>query len=101
MNRKLAFVLTTTIVFGTMTGIWSTTARAQGHVSIEDLIAACDRMDKAHPGSCSYKTYQKTVQGMSGCAGKVCFDCPADGKRLCFAVPGKGGRVGETQLPSP
>jgi hypothetical protein len=98
MTRKLAFVLTTTIVFGAMTGIWSTSARA---VSIEELIAACDKMDKAKPGSCSYKTYEKTVRGMSGCAGNVYFDCPADGKRLCFAVPGKGGKVGETQLPSP
>jgi hypothetical protein len=98
MTRKSAFVIAASITFGATMGMVSTSALA---VTVDDIVAACDRMDKAQAGSCSYKVYQKTVQGMSGCAGNVCFDCPADGKRLCFAVPGKGGKVGTTQLPSP
>jgi hypothetical protein len=97
MIRKFAF-LATTVAFTAAAGI-ATSAKA---ATVDQIVAACDRMNNAKSGSCSYKTYQKTVQGLSGCtAGNVCFDCPADGKRLCFAVPGKGGKVGETQLPSP
>lgn len=98
MIRKLTF-LATIIAFTAAAGSIATPARA---ATVDQIVAACDRMNNAKSGSCSYKTYQKTVQGLSGCtANNVCFDCPADGKRLCFAVPGKGGKVGETQLPTP
>lgn len=95
--RKLTFILITTVVLSTVAGVVSTSAMA---ASVDEIVAACDKMNNAKKDSCTYKTYQKTVQGLSGCAGNVCFDCPADGKRLCFAVPGKGGKVGATQLPS-
>jgi hypothetical protein len=98
MIRKFAVVIAAGITFGATVGMVSTPALA---ATVEEVVNACDKMDKDKAGSCSYKIYQKTVQGMSGCAGNVCFDCPADGKRLCFAVPGKGGKVGTTQLPSP
>ena len=98
MLRKLAF-LATTIAFAAVAGNFTTSASA---ATVEQVVAACDKMNTAKSGNCSYKIYQKTVQGLSGCtANNVCFDCPADGKRLCFSVPGKGGKVGETQLPSP
>ena len=98
MIRKFALVIAASITLGATAGMVSTPALA---ATVDEIVSACDNMEKAKAGSCSYKIYQKTVQGMSGCAGNVCFDCPADGKRLCFAVPGKGGKVGTTQLPSP
>ena len=98
MIGKISFVIAAGIAVGATVCVSSTSALA---ATVDEIVSACDRMDKEKAGSCSYKVYQKTVQGMSGCAGNVCFDCPADGKRLCFAVPGKGGKVGTTQLPSP
>jgi hypothetical protein len=98
MIRKFVFVIAASVTFGATVGMMPRSASA---ATVDEIVSACDNMDRAKAGSCSYKTYQKTVQGMSGCAGNVCFDCPADGKRLCFAVPGKGGKVGTTQLPSP
>jgi hypothetical protein len=98
MVRKLAFLVTTVAV----TAAAGSIATSASAATVDQLVTACDKMNSAKSGSCSYKIYQKTVQGLSGCtSNNVCFDCPADGKRLCFAVPGKGGKVGETQLPSP
>ena len=96
--RKPTFILLTTVALVTAAGAVSTSATA---ATVEQVVASCDQMNNAKSGSCTYKTYEKSVKGLSGCAGNVCFDCPADGKRLCFAVPGKGGKVGTTQLPSP
>jgi hypothetical protein len=79
----LALLLLTTL---------STPAAAEA--SVEAVVAACDRMADKNPGSCNYK-----IQGneLRGCTKNVCFHCPADGKRLCFA-DSKRGSVGDVEL---
>ena len=59
--------------------------------SVDDVVAACDRMDAAKPGSCSY-----TVDdgGLHGCTANVCFTCPVDGSRQCHAVRKSSGTKG-------
>jgi hypothetical protein len=71
---------------------WSTPAAAEARV--EAVVGACDKMAAQNPGSCDYK-----IQGneLRGCAKNVCFRCPADGKRLCFAVS-KAGTVGNVEV---
>ena len=50
--------------------------------SVEEVVAACDKMDAAKPGSCRYTTDDK---GLGGCTRNGCFYCPADGSRQCHA----------------
>lgn len=54
---------------------------------VEAVVAACDRMDAAKPGSCSY-----TVDsgGLHGCTKNGCFTCPVDGSRQCHSVRKSG-----------
>ncbi len=47
---------------------------------------ACDNMNKEKAGSCK----MEPLKWMSGCAGNACFECPTDGRRLCFPPQGKG-----------
>jgi hypothetical protein len=79
----LALLLLTTL---------STPAAAEA--SVEAVVAACDRMADQNPGSCDYK-----IEGneLRGCTKNVCFRCPADGKRLCFAVS-QPGTVGDVEV---
>jgi len=51
--------------------------------SVEEVVAACDKMDAAKPGSCRYTTDDK---GLGGCTRNGCFYCPADGSRQCHAT---------------
>jgi hypothetical protein len=46
---------------------------------------ACDNMNKEKAGSCKLEP----LKWMTGCAGNACFECPTDGRRLCFPPPGK------------
>lgn len=68
---------------------------------VEDVVAACDKMDAATPGSCNYEVDDK---GLHGCtSGGTCFNCPADGKRQCYAAASRQGKpkkwtLGEVQL---
>jgi hypothetical protein len=41
---------------------------------------ACDNMNKQKAGSCK----MEPLKWMAGCAGNACFECPIDGRRLCF-----------------
>ena len=54
---------------------------------VEDVVAACDRMDAAKPGSCRYVV---TDKGLGGCTRVGCFYCPADGSRDCYAMRTSG-----------
>ncbi len=60
---------------------------------VEQVVAACDKMDAQKPGSCSY-----TVDsgGLHGCTKNGCFTCPVDGSRQCHSVrkSGKSPDVG-------
>ena len=56
---------------------------AAGAASVEEVVAACDKMDAAKPGSCRYTTDDK---GLGGCTRNGCFYCPADGSRQCHAT---------------
>jgi hypothetical protein len=61
--------------------------------SVDEVVAACDKMADAKPGSCNYTTDDK---GLGGCTRNGCFYCPADGSRQCHAtrvVGGKGKNV--------
>jgi hypothetical protein len=80
---SLAFLVAATL---------STPAPAQA--TVEAVVAACDKMAAQNPGSCDYK-----IEGneLRGCTANVCFRCPADGRRMCFAVS-KPGVVGEIEL---
>ena len=51
--------------------------------SVEEVVAACDKMDAAKPGSCTMATDGK---GLGGCTKNGCFYCPADGSRQCHAT---------------
>jgi hypothetical protein len=70
------------------------TPAAAAEATVEAVVAACDKMAEQNPGSCDYK-----IEGneLRGCTSNVCFRCPADGKRLCFAVS-KPGTVGQVEL---
>jgi hypothetical protein len=77
--------------------ISSTPARA---ASVEQVVAACDKMDAEKPGSCSLAA---TDNGLGGCTKNGCFFCPADGSRQCHATraggkPGKPGKPGEADV---
>lgn len=83
---------------------------------VEQVVAACDRMDAEKPGSCRYTV---TKDGLGGCTRNGCFFCPVDGSRQCYAMrtsgkgprldiggvqmkcdPGAGGWCGQTRVPS-
>jgi hypothetical protein len=70
--------------------ISASTARA---ASVEQVIAACDKMDAAKAGSCNIAASDK---GIGGCTANGCFFCPADGSRQCYATltRGKPGKIG-------
>ena len=62
---------------------------------IAQVRQACDNMNKQKAGTCTMKP--TTFKVLAGCAqevGKtpVCFECPVDGKRMCFADAGRGGK---------
>jgi hypothetical protein len=80
------------VVFGFL--ICSPLARA---ASVEQVVAACDKMNDAKPGSCSLAADD---HGIGGCTKNVCFYCPADGSRQCHAtrVSGKPGKAGKSEL---
>jgi len=63
---------------------FSPAARA---ASVEQVVAACDKMAEANPGSCNYVA---TDNGLGGCTKNGCFYCPADGSRQCHATLVKG-----------
>jgi hypothetical protein len=65
--------------------------------SVEQVVAACDKMDAAKPGSC---TLAADEHGIGGCTKNVCFYCPADGSRQCHAtrVAGKPGKPGTSEV---
>lgn len=55
----------------------------------QEVARACDDMNKQKSGSCKIAPFSRQV--LAGCAGNVCFECPVDSRRLCFAAPGRGG----------
>jgi hypothetical protein len=65
--------------------------------SVEEVVAACDKMNAAKPGSC---TLAADDHGIGGCTKNVCFYCPADGSRQCHAtrVSGKPGKPGKPEV---
>jgi hypothetical protein len=85
--------------------IVSVPAAPAAAASVEAVIAACDKMAADKPGSCSYEI---KGNGIHGCTGNTCFDCPADGKRQCHAArvkgqtgPVKAGNIGGVLLSPP
>ena len=52
--------------------MFSLPARA---ASVDEVVAACDKMADAKPGSCNYTTDDK---GLGGCTRNGSFYCPAD-----------------------
>lgn len=50
-----------------------------GGARVEDVVAACEAMIERG----EYCVYEATADGIAGCTGLVCFDCPADGSRTC------------------
>lgn len=59
--------------------------------SVEEVVAACDKMAEKKPGSCNYVADDK---GLGGCTRNGCFYCPADGSRQCHATRA-GGKSGK------
>lgn len=61
---------------------------------VEQVVAACDKMDAQKPGSCSY-----TVDGggLHGCTKNGCFTCPVDGSRQCHSVR-KSGKSSDVEI---
>jgi hypothetical protein len=74
-----------TLASGTLSALPTSVAAAP----FDAVKKACDDMNKQKSGSCKMAPFSRQV--MAGCAGNVCFECPIDGKRMCFAAPGKGG----------
>ena len=74
-------------------GLFAVVALPVGAAPVEDVVAACDRMDEAKPGSCRYTV---TKDGLGGCTRNGCFFCPADGSRQCYPMrtSGKSNQVG-------
>jgi hypothetical protein len=90
---KLALSLCLPVMFATI--FMSSPADA---ASVEQVVAACDKMDAANPGSCNYTT---DCCGLGGCTANGCFYCPADGSRQCHATRVGGGqtvKAGETNV---
>ena len=85
-------------------GFLAVAGGAPGYAApVEAVIAACDKMADAKPGSCNYTT---TDSGIHGCTAKVCFTCPADGKRQCHASAmrnsrPRAGTIGSVELELP
>jgi len=91
MHKIIILSLSTFVL---ATGFLSALSNAAAAAPFSQVKQACDNMNKQKPGSCTMKQAQFKV--MAGCAqeaGKppVCFECPVDDKRMCYAVPGKGG----------
>jgi len=76
--RKIAIVAVPLMLLAVV--VFSSPASA---ASVEEVVAACDKMDAAKPGSCRYTTDDK---GLGGCTRNGCFYCPADGSRQCHAT---------------
>ncbi len=93
---RLASKLAAVALLGLATMAIPTPAHA---APVEQVVAACDKMDAANPGSCSY-----TVDsgGLHGCTANTCFVCPIDGSRQCHAAARNGskGRVGVANIGS-
>jgi len=92
MHKIIVLSFSTLVLASGFFSVFSSPAAA---VPISQVKQACDNMNKQKAGSCSMKPAQFKV--MAGCAqetGKppVCFECPVDDKRMCYAVPGKGGK---------
>jgi hypothetical protein len=63
----------------------SETLPASAQASYSAVKQACDNMNKQKAGSCK----MEPLKWMIGCAGNACFECPIDGRRLCFPTSGK------------
>jgi len=55
-----------------------------------DVVKACDNDNQRKAGTC--KKAEKPAGVLHGCAGSVCFVCPADGRRQCY--PANSSSVG-------
>src|SRR4051794_10698496 len=75
--------------FGLITAVASVTGASAAKV--EDVVAACDRMNDAKDGSCSMKI---KGNGMEVCTANGCAYCPADGSRTCSKAARGGGGSG-------
>lgn len=84
---KISVVAAVVFVFGSLLSLSATAA------SVEEVVAACDKMADAKPGSCNYVADDK---GLGGCTRNGCFYCPADGSRQCHATRS----VGKTRSPN-
>jgi hypothetical protein len=92
MHKIIVLSFSTLVLASGFISAFSSSAAA---VPISQVKQACDNMNKQKAGSCTMKQAQFKV--MAGCAqeaGKspVCFECPVDDKRMCYAVSGKGGK---------
>ena len=51
--------------------------------TVEQVVAACDKMEAEKAGSCPLVA---TDNGIGGCTKNGCFFCPADGSRQCHST---------------
>jgi hypothetical protein len=84
---KLALSFFLSVMLAT---IFMFSSPANASASVEQVVAACDKMDAANPGSCNYTT---DCCGLGGCTKNGCFYCPADGSRQCHATRVGGGQT--------
>lgn len=89
------FIILSLSGFFIVTGVISAISSPAEAATPAQVKQACDNMNKQKSGSCTMKQVQ--LQVMAGCAqeaGKpeVCFECPVDGKRMCYAASGKAGK---------
>jgi hypothetical protein len=71
-------------VLALASGILSVSSISMSAAPYSAVKQACDNMNKEKAGSCKMEPLKWTT----GCAGNACFECPIDGKRLCFP-PGR------------
>jgi hypothetical protein len=81
--RRIKISVVAAVVF-VSSSLLSLSVRA---ASVEQVVAACDKMADAKPGSCNYVADDK---GLGGCTRNGCFYCPADGSRQCHATRSAG-----------
>lgn len=89
------FIILSISMLAISTSVLSASSSPATAAPLSDVKRACDNMNKGKPGSCTMK--QTQIKVTVGCAeekGKspVCFECPIDSKRMCYAAGGKGGR---------
>jgi hypothetical protein len=73
-------------VFALASGILPVSSTSTSAANYSAVKQACDNMNKQKAGSCK----MEPLKWMTGCAGSACFECPTDGRRLCFPPQGRG-----------